>query len=107
MHQPLLGAVVQIAHDPAAGLVSGGEQTRPRGDELVTAVGVRDRGVEQLGELGHALLGVARRRLARRPARDDHAPEPPVDDDRRSDGRADVPLHRTGKLRDRDLALAR
>ena len=49
VHQPLLRAVVQIPHDPAAGLVSGGEQARPRGDELVTAVGVRDGGVEQLG----------------------------------------------------------
>ena len=30
VHQPLLRAVVQIPHDPAAGLVSGGEQARPR-----------------------------------------------------------------------------
>ena len=51
VHQPLLRAVVQIPHHAAAGLVSGGQQARPRGDELVTAVGIRDRGVEQLGEL--------------------------------------------------------
>jgi hypothetical protein len=80
VHQPLLRAVVQIAHHPAAGLVSRGEQTRPRRRELVTAVGIRDGSVEQFGELGHALLGVARRRPLAGPARDDHAPKPPVHD---------------------------
>jgi hypothetical protein len=68
VHQPLLRPVVQIPHDPASRLVSGGEQTRPRGDELVTAVGVRDGGVEHLGELGHALFGVFRRRPLAAPA---------------------------------------
>ncbi len=50
VHQPLLRAVVQVAHHAAAGLVPFGEQTRPRGRELVTAVRVGDRGIEQLGE---------------------------------------------------------
>jgi hypothetical protein len=90
VHQSLLRAVVQVAHHAAAGLVCLGEQTRPRGCELVTAVGVGDGGVEQLGELGHPLFGVGRRRLLARPARRDHAPEPAVHDDRRSDGDTDT-----------------
>ena len=72
--QPLLRTVVQVAHDAAAGIVCLGEQTRPRSRELVTAVGVGDRGVEQLGELGHPLLGVGRRRLLAGPARRDRSP---------------------------------
>ena len=52
MDEPLLGAVVEVADDAAAGLVGGGEEARPRGDELVAAVGVGDRGRDQLGELG-------------------------------------------------------
>jgi hypothetical protein len=75
--------------------------------DLVTAVGVRDGGVEQWGELGHALLGVARRRPLVAPARGDRAAEPPVADDRRSGGGAAIQLHRTGQGLQSDLALAR
>ena len=58
VHEPLLGAVVEVADHAAAGLVAGDEQTRSRGEELLAAVGVRDRGLEQLRELADALLGV-------------------------------------------------
>jgi len=44
--QPLLCTVVEVAHDAATGIICLGEQTRPRSGELVTAVGVGDRGVE-------------------------------------------------------------
>ena len=74
VHQALLRAVVQIAHHAAAGLVARGEQTRPRGGELVAAVGVRDRGVEQSGELSHPLLGVGRRCLLALPVCDRRRP---------------------------------
>ena len=88
VHQPLLRAVVQVAHDAAASLVSCGEQARPRGVELVAAVGVRDGGVEQLRRTRPCAPRY--RRASASPAqRRDHAPEPPVDDDRRSDVRAD------------------
>ena len=53
--QPLLGAVVQVAFDPAAGVVGGGHDPRPRGGELGIQLGV----VEGDGELaGDELDGV-------------------------------------------------
>jgi hypothetical protein len=88
VHQPLLRAVVQVPNQAAPGVVPRGEQPRPRRRELVTAVRVRDGGVEQLRELSHPLLGVARRRLLAPPVRNDDAPEPAFDDDRRPDRRA-------------------
>ena len=105
VHEPLLRAVVQVAHDAAARLVARGEQARARGGELVAAVGVGDRGVEQLGELRHALLGVGGRRLLAAPARRDHAPQPAVDDDRRPD--ADAHADAAGERRDRPSARSK
>ena len=68
--EPLLGAVVEVAHDPPAGLVAGGEQARARGGELVAAVGVRDRGLEQLRELAMRSSVSAGGVLLARPVRD-------------------------------------
>ncbi|HYZ53482.1 MAG TPA: hypothetical protein VE733_08280 [Streptosporangiaceae bacterium] len=59
--QALLGAVVQITLDAAPGGIGGGHDPRPRGGQLVTAVGVRARGTEQLGKLRHPLFHVGRR----------------------------------------------
>ena len=74
--QALLGAVVEVADDPPARLVARGEHARAGRGELIAAVGVRDRRVEQLRELGQALLGVGGRQVLPFPARGDHAPEP-------------------------------
>jgi hypothetical protein len=41
--QSLLGAVVQVALDPAPGVVGGGDDPGPGRGELGAAVGVRDR----------------------------------------------------------------
>jgi hypothetical protein len=61
--QPLLGAVVQVALDAAPGLVGGGDDAGARGRQLGLRLGVRDRGGDQLGEVGQARLG-SRRRLS-------------------------------------------
>jgi hypothetical protein len=65
--QSLLGAVVQVALDPAPGVVGGGDDPGPGRGELGAAVGVRDRCADELGEAGHALFCVGRETLAPRP----------------------------------------
>jgi hypothetical protein len=83
---------VEVADDAAPGLVGLGEQTRPRGRELIAAVGIRDRSVEKFGELGHALLGVGRWRLVASPVGDRDSPKPAIDNDRRPHARPHLPL---------------
>ena len=61
VHEVLLGAIVEVADDAAASLVASCEETRSRGEELLAAVGVRERGLENFRELGNALLAVRRR----------------------------------------------
>ena len=56
--------------------------------ELGAALGVRDRGRDEFGEVGYALFGVGREVLASRPGAD-RAPQPPLDHDRRRDPRPD------------------
>jgi hypothetical protein len=105
VHQPLLGAVVQIPHHPAAGLVSGGEHTRPRGQELVTAVGVGDRGADQVREVRDARLGVWRQWLSLLGVDREGAPQSALHHDRATDRRAhaehvaDDRCHRSGNAR--------
>ena len=57
-HEPLLDAVVEVALEAPARFVRRGDQPRARGHQLGSGLGVRDRGVEQLGESGHPLFGV-------------------------------------------------
>ena len=90
VHEPLLGAVVEVAHDAAARLVARGEHAGARRGELVAAVGVRDRGVEQRRRTRPGAPPRRRAAAPPRPARGDHPPEPALDDDRRADGRVDV-----------------
>src|SRR5262249_52005509 len=52
--------------------------------ELTAALGVRDRGRRQLGELRETVLQVFGKRLARRSRRGNEAPDATVDDDRRA-----------------------
>jgi hypothetical protein len=60
VHEPLLRAIVEIPHDPAAGLVRLGDETGPGRRELIAAVGVGDGRFEQFSKLGHPLVGVCR-----------------------------------------------
>jgi hypothetical protein len=87
--QPLLGTVVQVALDPAAGLVRRGDDPPARGGQLRPALRIRDRGREQLGELLQAALRIDRQQLVC--GRDDHrAPQTALDNDRARDRRDDT-----------------
>ena len=86
----LLGAVVEVAAEPAPLLVAGLQDAGARGRELLARVGVGERVGDQLGEAGDALLGVGGQ-AERAPVGGDHrAPQPAGDDDRRADRRADA-----------------
>jgi hypothetical protein len=52
-----LGAVVQVAAEPAALLVAGLDDPGPRGRQLVARIHIRQRGGDQLGELGEPMFG--------------------------------------------------
>jgi len=65
--QSLLDAVMQIALNPAPGLVVVGGDPGPGRGELGAAVGVGDRGADELSEIGHALFGAAGKRSPRVP----------------------------------------
>jgi hypothetical protein len=56
--EPLLGTVVQVALDPPAGLVRGGDEARPGGGELREILRVRDRRRYKVRERGETRLGV-------------------------------------------------
>ena len=97
--QPLLGSIVKIAHDAAALLVRGGDDSNAGGGEIRTALHVCDRGRHNLGERADARLGL--RGHGDRPRRRDrdHTPETSVDDDRAPDrGPQPGPLSRRGDL---------
>lgn len=55
--EPLLGSVVEVALQPAAGLVGGRHDARARGGEVRLVFGACDRGGGELCELHEALLG--------------------------------------------------
>ena len=60
--QALLGAVVQVALDTAAGRIGGGHDPCPRGCQRGLGLGVGDRGSGQLGEPRQPGLGASRHR---------------------------------------------
>ena len=95
VHELLLRAVVQVAHDAPARVVARREQADAGRGQLVAAVRVGDRGVEQLGEPLHPLLRLVGRRprCAHRAASTPHSAA--VDDDGHRDRRPD-----TGAARD-------
>ena len=92
--EALLGPVVQVPLQPAAGLVTGGHDAGARRRELRPAVRVRDRGGHQLGETDQPLLGLRRERTGCRLDRD-RAPQPTLDEDRAADLGPDSRLART------------
>ena len=85
--QPLLGAVVQVALDPAAGVVGRGDDPGPRRGQLGLALGVRDRAGDQLGEARQPRLGVGGQPGGAAGAGGDHAPQPPLHVHRDTDRR--------------------
>ena len=81
VHEPLLGAVVQVPDDVSARVIACDEQPGARRGQLIAAVRVGDRGTQQFGEAGQPLLGVVGRWLAICPDRGQHAPCAAVDND--------------------------
>ncbi|GAB3849662.1 hypothetical protein [Dactylosporangium cerinum] len=62
----MLGAIMQIALEPAAGVVSGGDDPGARRGQLRPAVGVGDRGRDEFREVSQARLSLERYRLGLR-----------------------------------------
>ena len=96
MDEPLLGAVVEIADQAAAGRIGLGEEARARRGELISAVSVRDRGRHELGKGAKAPLGAGRQRLEAARSHQHHAPQAALDADRRADGGPQPALLRVG-----------
>jgi hypothetical protein len=77
---------VEVPLDPPSGLVRGGDDPGPGGGEFGSALGVSDGRGDELGEVGHPLGGVGRKRLAS----GHHTPQPAVDNDRTRHHRPDL-----------------
>ena len=92
VHQTLLGAIVQVPLDPPAGLVGSLDDPAPRCGELGAALGVRDRGRDELREPRHACLGIRTDGVRVLEGRDDDAPGTAGDDDRGGHRRAGARL---------------
>ena len=86
----LLRAVVQVALDPLPCRIGGGHDPRARSGELRSALGIRDRGRHELGELGEPGLGLSGQRLRLTRRGGHQPPQRSVDDDRHAHGPADV-----------------
>ena len=86
--EPLLGAVVQVALQPAALGVAGLDDARAGGGELVVRVGVRERLRDEVGEVAEALLGALRQRSLVEGRGDERAPQALRELDRRGHARA-------------------
>ena len=84
--EPLLGAVVEVALEPAALLVAGSDDARARRLQVLARLRARHRERDQLAEGGEAVLRAGRQRVRRLPIVTD-APHRPGDDDRRGRGR--------------------
>ena len=67
--EALLGAVVEVALQPAALGVAGLDDARARGGQLVVRIGVRERLRDEVGEVAQALLGAGAAAGARRASR--------------------------------------
>ena len=84
--EPLLGAVVEVALEPAPLGVAGLDDAGARRGQLVVRVGVREGQRDELGELGDAGLGARRERPLVRD-HDHRAPQVALHHDRRRDRR--------------------
>ena len=85
VNQPLLRAVVKIAHDATPLLVAGGDDPSPRCDQLSACRRVGDGCGNQLGKVGQPVLGAGREWLGLVGAGDQHSPHVSIDDHRRAD----------------------
>ena len=93
--QALLNTVVQVTLDAPPGLVRGGDDPGARSGQLGAALGVRDGGPHELGELGQTVLRLIGERPVSR--RDRHQPpDSSVDDDGRPGDALQSELARLG-----------
>ena len=90
--KPLLGSVVNIAFQAASGVVGGGHNPRPRGDQLRAGGRGRNCGRHQLGELDDACLGIRRQRVGFSGGDDGNSPQPLIHHNRGPDARPDAQL---------------
>jgi hypothetical protein len=93
--QTLLDTVVQVTLESPPRLVRGGDDPGPRSGQLGAALGVRDGGPHELGELGETALGL----IGEGPVggRDCHQPpDSSVHDDRRAGDAIEPELTRLG-----------
>src|SRR5215204_2833505 len=81
----LLGAVMQIAAESAALLIAGLDDSGPRGGKLLARINVGERGRNELREVGEPVLSPFGERPRTPARRDDAAPYPAGDLDRRAD----------------------
>ena len=89
-HEPLLGAVVEVALDPPARGVAGLDDACARGGELLAGLDVRDRLGDQLAKSPSRASAPAGSGSSPRPGSPDHAPRFPAAGDRRRGGRPDL-----------------
>ncbi len=89
---------MQVSLDPPPRLVGGGDDPGPRGGQLASGVGVRDRRPDELGEGGEPGLGVGGKHVVARRG-EHHPPESSTDHDRSGDRRPEP--KRPSLLRDR------
>jgi len=87
-HEMLLHAVVEIALDALPCFISRGHDPRARCAQRRLILGIRDCGRDELSEPAQAHFGIRRERIVRRRRSNHDPPKPPVNDDRRADGRA-------------------
>jgi hypothetical protein len=73
---------MQVAFEPAPGLVGGGNDSGSRGGEVGAALGVGDRRRDELGEVGEVFFRTRGHGLGPGQGGRHDAPEAVVDDDR-------------------------
>ncbi len=97
--ESLLGAVVEVALEPAALRVALAHDPRARLDELRACLGALERQCDELGEVVEPALGIGAERLLGRRGDEHHPPGATADDDRCPDTRAVTRLvHAPGGL---------
>jgi hypothetical protein len=104
-HEPLLGAVVQIALEPAPFGVACLDDAKPRRRELLARLRARHREGHERREAGEPAFRLRRQRLVRAQRGDEHTPGHPGDLDRHRDRRAEADLAHAARDLARELRV--